>query len=82
METLPEGFILSGIETIIAMIMYPTIFYFHCDDPNLDLAAFSLQPAGYHLCLVPDDDNRLLFGNNHDLGWAFFQYSAGLSFLG
>ena len=43
MLTLPEDFILSGMDILIAMIMYPDILARDCHAPNLDMAAFFWQ---------------------------------------
>ena len=81
METLPEGFILSGIETIIAMIMYPEILARDYNTPGLDLAAFSWQSPVFSLNFEADD-GLLGFGYRGGLSFAFGYYSSGLSFLG
>lgn len=81
METLPEGFILSGIETIIAMIMYPEVLARDYQTPGLDLAGLSWQSPDYSLVFWADD-GWLGFGFGGGLSDANFSYSSGLSFLG
>jgi len=62
MSTLPEGFILSGIDTPIAMAMYPDILARDWNTPGLDVAALQWRSAGYSLYFWADDDK---------LGFAF-----------
>jgi hypothetical protein len=47
MATLPEGFILSGLDTAIAMVMYSDILARDQYTPDLMLAALSWQSARY-----------------------------------
>lgn len=81
MATLPEGFILSGLDTPIAMAMYPDILARDWSTSGLDLAALSWRSA----------DSSLYFGANADkldfdvtdyLAYADGYYSGGLLFLG
>lgn len=81
MTTLPEGFILSGLDTIIDMIMSPDILARDHNTPGLDLAALSWQSPDYSLSF-----RALAGGLGFDLT-AFLvsardDYSSGLLFLG
>lgn len=70
MSTLPEGFILSGMDTPIAMAMYPDILARDHKTPVLKLAALSLR----------SDGGSLLFeARVKDL--ALTNYSIGLAFI-
>jgi hypothetical protein len=79
--TLPEGFILSGLDTIIAMIMHPDILARDFNTPSLDLAAFSWRSSTCSLCFGADFDG-LDFGNSGGLAVAGGNFSGGLFFLG
>ena len=81
MSTLPEGFILSGMDTPVAMEMYPDILVCNWSTPSLDLAALSWRSAGYSLGFGADDAG-LVFGGAGDLAYADDCYSGGLLFLG
>jgi len=81
MSTLPEGFILSGLDTSIAMAMYPDILARDFNTPGLDLAAFGWQSADYSLDFRAYD-GELGFGSTGDLAGASGSYSGGLLFLG
>lgn len=81
MATLPEGFILSGLDTVIAMAMYPDILARDFNTPGLDLAAFSWLSSGYSLCFKAFDD-RLYFISTVGLAFASDFFSGGLFFLG
>jgi len=81
MLTLPKGFILSGMDTLIAMMMYPDILARGWNTPGLDLAAFSWQSADYSLGFKADDD-ELDFDFAVGLAGASGRYSGGLLFLG
>jgi len=81
MSTLPEGFVLSGMDTAIAMAMYPDILACDWKTPGLDLAALQWQSAGYSLYFRAGDD-RLGFDRTDDLTYAGGYYSGGLLFLG
>jgi len=81
METLPENFALSGLDTIIAMIMYPDILARDWHTPGLDLAALSWRSADYSLYFEADDAG-LDFGPRASLAYAHDNYSAGLVFFG
>ena len=79
--TLPEGFVLSGLDTIIAATMYPDILARDYNTPGYDLAAISWQSAGCSLSLGANDDG-LDFGGTASLSFAFGRCSGGLFFLG
>lgn len=80
MSTLPEGFILSGMDTPIAMAMYPDILACY-SAPNLDMAALSWRSANSSFYFESCDD-KLDLGITGLLGSAFNCYSGGLLFLG
>lgn len=82
MSTLPEGFILSGMDTPIAMVMYPDILARDWKTPGLDLAAFSLGQSAVQSLDFRADDDELDFGDHGGLGHAYAHYSGGLLFLG
>jgi hypothetical protein len=81
MSTLPEGFILSGMDTPIAMVMYPDILARGYNTPGLDMAALQWQSAGGSLGFEPGG-GRLAFGYTGYLAYAVGSYSGGLLFLG
>lgn len=81
METLPESFILSGLDTIIAMIMYPDVLARDYYTPGLDLAAFSWRSVDYSLRFGAGGA-RLDFDDADDLADAYGDYSGSLLFLG
>ncbi|MFH1551378.1 MAG: hypothetical protein ABIC36_00685 [bacterium] len=81
MSTLPEGFILSGMDTPIAMAMYPDILARDWNTPGLALAAFSWQSADYSLSFRAFD-GRLAFGYTVCLAFAYDYCSSGLLFFG
>jgi hypothetical protein len=81
MSTLPEGFILSGMDTPIAMVMYPDILARDWNTPGLDIAALQWQSAGYSLDFRADI-GKLDFGHTGSLARAVGFYSGGLLFLG
>jgi hypothetical protein len=81
MLTLPKGFILSGLDTAIAMIMYPDVLARGYLTPGLDLAALSWQSADYSL-FFRADVSRLDFDNSDGLAVDYGNYSGGLLFLG
>lgn len=80
-RTLPKGFILSGLDTPIAMAMYPDILARDYNTPGLDMAALSWQSADYSLSFGAIDD-RLDFFDTDSLADADGYYSGGLLFLG
>ncbi len=81
MQTLPEGFVLSGIDTPIAMAMYPDILARNWNTPGLDLAALSWRSADHSLCFEASDD-FLGFVLTGGLADAYDFCSGGLLFLG
>ncbi|MFH1662029.1 MAG: hypothetical protein ABIA02_02950 [Candidatus Falkowbacteria bacterium] len=81
MSTLPEGFILSGIDTPISMMMYPDILARDRNTPGLDLATFSWRSADYSLGFGAVGDG-LVFRSADCLAGARGFYSGGLLFLG
>lgn len=80
MAMLPEGFILSGLDTVIAMITYSDILARDFHTPGLDLAALSWRSLGYSLYFGPDG-GRLDFDCRGSLGVAYGVCSSGLLFL-
>ncbi len=81
MSTLPEGFVLSGMDTPIAMAMYPDILARDYNTPGLDMAALSWQSTDCSLSLWAY--NSLLdFDPTGYLANAYGLYSGGLLFLG
>ncbi len=81
MLTLPKGFILSGMDTPVAMTMYPDILARDYNTPGLDLAALFRQSADYSLRFRAYD-GRLDFRSTDSLASANDDYSGGLLFLG
>jgi len=81
MATLPEGFILSGLDTAIAMVMYPDILVRDCHTPGLDLATFSGRSVGYSFCFLAYAC-ALFFTFRGSLTKANGRSSGGLLFLG
>ncbi len=79
--TLPEGFVLSGMDTPIAMMMYSDILACDYNTPGLDMAAFSWRSAFYSLSFEARDV-RLFFCSTAILALADDAYSGGLLFLG
>jgi len=81
MSTLPKGFILSGMDILIAMVMYPDILARDWNVPGLDIAALQWRSADYSLRFRALD-GELDFGRTDDLAYASDLYSGGLLFLG
>ncbi len=81
MSTLPEGFILSGMDTAIAMVMYPDILARDWNTSGLDLAALQWRSSGSSLYFKALDD-LLAFDFTDDLACAYVSCSGGLVFLG
>jgi hypothetical protein len=81
MSTLPKGFILSGMDTPIAMVMYPDILARDHNMLGLDLAALQWRSAGYSLFFGASDEG-LDFAFTDNLAHAYDYYSGGLLFLG
>ncbi len=97
MSTLPEGFILSGLDTPIAMAMYPDILARDWNTPGLDMAALQWQsatPSPYfkardlqwqsadYSLHFEANDGRLDFDGVDDRAYAYDYYSGGLLFFG
>jgi hypothetical protein len=57
MATLPEEFILSGLDAIIGMIMYPDVLARDWKTPGIDLAAFFFRSADGSLCFRASGGN-------------------------
>ncbi len=81
MSTLPEGFILSGMDTPIAVVMYPDILARDWNTPGLDMAVLQWRSAGYSLFFLARDV-KLDFGSTVFLAIAYDYCSGGLLFLG
>lgn len=81
MSTLPEGFILSGMDTPIAIAMYPDILARNWNTPGLYLAALSWQSADGSLLFLARDA-LLDFALTGLLAHANDFSSGGLLFLG
>ncbi len=82
MSTLPEGFILSGMDTLIAMTMYPDILARDWNTPGLDLAALQWQSAAYSYSFgFKADDNGIIFDCT-SVAPDYVCYSGGLLFFG
>lgn len=81
MSTLPERFILSGMDTAIAMVMYPDILARKWNTPCLNMAALSWQSA-HNSLFFKADVVELAFNSTDGLTSASDAYSSGLLFLG
>lgn len=81
MRTLPEGFVLSGVDTAIATMMYADILARDWYTPGLESAALQWQSAAFSLYFVACAGG-LSFGNAVCLAVADVRYSGGLLFLG
>jgi hypothetical protein len=79
-STLPEGFILSGLDTAIAMLMYPDILARDFNTPGLDLAALQYKSLERSLGFRAGGGG-LYFGSTGDLVDAFDYCSGGLFFF-
>lgn len=80
MATLPEGFILSGLDTVIAMAMYPDVLARDDKTPGLDLAALSWRSAACSLFFPTG--GRLYFNDTFNLAGIYVHFSGGLLFVG
>lgn len=80
MKALPEGFILSGLDTIVAVAMYPDILACNYNTPGLDLAALSWGSA--RSLYFEADDDSLDFNYGVNLSGADDHCSGGLLFCG
>ncbi len=76
---LPEGFALSGIETIIAMMMYPDVLARDLMTPGLDLGAFYWKTENYSLSFGTDGE-QLGFVATKDLRGSLGISSVGISY--
>ena len=81
MYDLPKSLILSGLDTIIGMIMYPDILARDNNVPRLDLSAFSHQGKPEVPFFVPEKV-CLDFGSHGNLNGTSGHTSSGLLFLG
>jgi len=81
MDVLPDDLALSGLDIIIAMVMYPDVLARDWHTPGLDLAALSWRSAGSSLYLKAFD-GYADFVNGGGLAHAYVYYSAGLVFFG
>lgn len=81
MSTLPEGFILSGMDTPIAIAMYPDILARGWNIPGVGLAALQWQCADYSLYFRAGG-GKLGFDHTDRLVHTYGYYSGGLLFLG
>lgn len=82
MSTLPKGFILSGMDTPIAMAMYPDILARDWNTPGLDMSVLQWQSADGWALYFRAHGGRLTFDGTDDLALADGSYSGGLLFLG
>lgn len=80
MSTLPEGLVLSGMDTPIAMAMYPDILARDFNTPDLDLSALSWQSADS--LFFKAYDAHLDFDYTVNVAPAYDYYSGGLLFFG
>lgn len=81
MATLPKGFFLSGLDTVIAMAMWIDVLARDYNTPGLDLAAFSWQSTVSSLGFWASDD-KLSFDYADVMAYANDYYSGGLFFCG
>lgn len=77
MVCLPEELVLSGVDTLVAAIMYPEVLFRDVKIPVLDLAALSWRSADDSLCFKAYDD-KLDFYYAADLAYAYAFCSGGL----
>lgn len=75
----PEGFALAGLETIIAMMMYPDILARDLMTPGLDLGAFYWNTESYSLSFGTDG-KQLGFVATKDLRGSLGISSVGISY--
>jgi hypothetical protein len=80
MKTLPARFILSGLDTAIAIAMYPDILTDNFKTPSLDLAALQWQSLDRSFYFRANDD-ELHFDVTVNLIKAIESSSSGLLFL-
>ena len=79
--TLPKGVILSGMDTPVAMAMYPDILARDWNTPGLDLAVLQWRSADVSLYFKAYND-KLGFSDTFDLTSAGNLFSGSLLFLG
>ncbi len=85
MSTLPEEFILSGMDALIAIIMYPDVLFVQRDElkPVLSLSALACWSDFHLLDSEKTDDNKLGFANTEDASaLAHGNCSSSLLFIG
>jgi len=82
MKTLPEGFALSGLDVLIAMLMHPQTLIDNSNTPCLYLAALGLSNGSTEksFCIVSDDFG-LSFKYVRCPGSSFADTSAGLFYF-
>src|SRR3989344_2464566 len=81
MATLPEGFVLSAFDTVMAMIMYPDVLARGNQTPRLDLSAFSWNNPASSLFFSPRDSEMHL-ADSSCLYDALNSFSGSLLFIG
>jgi len=81
MLMLPEGFILSGMDTVIAIIMYPDILVCDCNVPMLNISALQWRYPFSSLLQFKTVDHKLIFNNFPYLPISDGYSSAGLLFI-
>lgn len=81
METLSPSFILSGLDTLITMMIYPDVLARDPNTPTLDLAAYQSRSSESSFFLKEYDYN-LDFSYDTNLDRANGDSSGSLSFLG
>jgi hypothetical protein len=81
MSTLPKGFILSGMDTPIAMVMYPDVLARDWNTPGLDMAALQWLTT-YGSLSFNASNNGLYLNQTGCLAYAHASFSSGLLFLG
>jgi len=79
--SLSEGFILSGLDAVIAVVMYSDVLAYDLSTPGLDLAALSWQSAECSL-RFRTGIGGLGFDDAGSLVCAFGGFSGGLLFVG
>lgn len=81
MSSLPEGFVLPGLDVAAAMTMWPDVLARDYHTPGLDLAALQWRSSGHSLDFGASDGG-LGFGYTGSRAFAYDCYSGGLFFLG
>jgi len=72
----------SGLDTSIAMVMYPDILARNRNTPGLNLAALQWMSTDYSLSFFVAEDDELNFTFTGRLASAYDVFSSGLLFLG